>query len=258
MVRAPVPVLARTAPPLPAMDDFEQNQVLARMGAMPHDPLGASCPVLPSAPICTSLLRGYLQTVVEALPELDAMTEGLEDLMEALRALEVPSPVVAQDLEDALATLPKETQKRYRAMPDFFPRALKTLNGPDFCLVAHEEVVEAVHREEAMRGMPHGWGVSDPPMHAVAHRLLGSVGVDARHLPKYKTLPPTTRGRLMAAWNGACKTLGWAAFNPEGDLKADARLRTARDAALMAVPKPYRRHGHGHGHGHDEDLDPED
>ena len=68
-------------------------------------------------------------------------------------------------------------------------------------------------------------------MYAVAYRLLVSSGVDERHLPKYKTLPVAIRGRLMAAWNGACKTLGWTPYNPDSDLKADARLATARAAA---------------------------
>ena len=210
------------------MDDFEQNLLAARL---PKDALASGQIVLPSCMPQHGAVVSYLTCVVEALPELDPMTEGLEDLMEALRGARVPSPIVAQDVAEALEALPKEVAKRYLAIPDFYPRVLKTLNGPDFCLVGAEEVAEAAHREQVMRGMPHGWGVAEAPMYAVAYRLLVSSGVDERHLPKYKTLPVAIRGRLMAAWNGACKTLGWTPYNPDSDLKADARLATARAAA---------------------------
>jgi hypothetical protein len=207
------------------MDDFELDCSLSRLPALmspPDDTL-----VVPSSAPTNSVVLAYVERVVESVQVLDPMTEGMEDVMDILHDLEIPPPVVGEDILAALRLLPKETATRYKAIPDFVPRALKTLNGPDFCLVAHEELAEALHREQVMRGMPHGWGVSDPPPYAIATRLLVSSGVDPSHLPKYKTLPPAFRGRLMHAWHGACKTLGWTPYDPEGDTKADARTQAA-------------------------------
>lgn len=222
------------------MDEFEQECILNRMPAM-HATDSGTVVVPTTTAAQRSVVLAYVESRVESVEVLDPMTEGMDDIMETLHDMGIPAPVIGEDLVAVLGKLPKESAARYKAIPEFIPRALKTLNGPDFCLVSHEELAEAMHREQVMRGMPHGWGVSDPPIQAMTHRLLVSSGVDPIHLPKYKTLPPAIRGRLMSAWHGACKTLGWTPYDPEGDVKADGRTQAGYAAFTAKGPRRMKQ-----------------
>lgn len=209
--------------------DFDTECMLSRL---PVDPIGvgASSVVAPSVSLHKgqrSVVEMYVHDVVEMVPSLDVTTYDLDDLSEVLFEAGVPPPVIGEDLVQALVDMPKDTAAKFKKIPDFIPRALKALNGPDFCLVGHEELAEAMDKEAVMRGMPRGWGVCDPPVQAIAHRLLVASGVDPTHLPKYKTLPPSIRAPFMNAWHGACKVLGWSAYDPDSDVSAEARTQSA-------------------------------
>ena len=150
----------------------------------------------------------------------------------ALLALSgVRAPVTLHALRSVLYNgLPAQQMKDLmERFPPLLPRALKTLNGETYLLIAPELLSAAAEREEIMANMPHGWGVCDPPPYATAYRLLVSVGVDAALLPAYVTLPTPLRERITLAWVGTCKRFGWAPCNPPAD---DAAIkRRARNTS---------------------------
>lgn len=172
-----------------------------------------------------TIVEDYVSRM-ESVPDIDALEFGLEDIMGALYGQGVRAPVRAEDVLTVLSdVLGPDARARYRGIPNFLPRVLKALNGPDYFLVPTEVMHEAIRREHVMRQMPHGWGVPDPPSDAIAQRLLGSAGANPHHFLAYKTIPPASRQRLMAAWNAACERLGWDAFHPVKDLAGAVRKR---------------------------------
>jgi hypothetical protein len=60
--------------------------------------------------------------------------------------------------------------------------------------------------------------------------LLVSCGLPPDLLPPYKTLPPSVRGDLMAAWEAACAALEWQAVQPPKDVVARKRQSRAAGA----------------------------
>jgi hypothetical protein len=182
----------------------------------------------------------YVATAVEGLAIIDTEAVNLQPLLEALARLRVVSPVTADNIDVATKKVDVSYRAMYKRTPDFVPRVLKTLNGPAYRLVPYDIVARAVSRERAMAGMVHGWGVCDPPVQAVVHRLLGSCGLDVRHLPNYKTIPPGQRGRIMCAWAGACATLNWYHYEPKADVVAQTRTRQQLDALARAPAVPLK------------------
>lgn len=180
-------------------------------------PCDRACSVIPNR---TSTVRAYVRDVVNCTPPF---VGDLTPLMDALFAARTPQPVTAAALVSVLQQH-VELFDMYKSVPDFIPRALRALNGADVPLVSAAHVDAAAAREQAMAGLPRGWGVCDPPTYAVAYRLLGSVGADVRVLPKYATLPLAIRGALMAAWTAACARFQWIGFpNPPADVRAESR-----------------------------------
>jgi len=171
----------------------------------------------------------YVRDVVERQPPLEAQRSELATIMSTLLAQGVQPPVQLDDLRSALST-PANREMRaqlLRQCPDFYARALRTLNGPDFKLVPSATLAEAARKEEAMSLREKGWGVSEPPVYATAFRLLASSGLPTALLPPYRTLHLAQRGCLMAAWEQACEDNDWKACNPAGDVHARARSRRA-------------------------------
>lgn len=174
----------------------------------------------------SSATEEYVRTRLSSLHEIDGV--DVDPIMEQLNAAKAPYPVTPEALGDAMARLPKPILADYKRVPDFFPRALKTLNGEEWNLVPHAVLREAVGKERVMAGMKHGWGVSDPPLESIAVRTLVSSGLDPRVLPKYTRTPPNCRGRLMAAWAASCAKFHWFPYQPDGDVQSESRAQKTR------------------------------
>ncbi len=221
--------------------DYDEHQLLSLLPPRGEDmaSMRLTKPVQPMTMFereaRSSVVRRYVDEVVNHLPVFDTTEVNLEPLLAALFRAKVVEPVTAADVEIALASLPPAARSRFKQLAHFYPKVLKTFNGPAFQLVPTAVVLEAVNKELAMRGMRHGWGIYDPPDDAIAHRLLVASGLDERHLPKYTPLPVRDRDRFMRAWNGACKLLGWVAYNPRADVNGATRDAKARAAAEVAA-----------------------
>ena len=212
--------------------DFAECMVLVHSTGSCSFPLIDKAVAMPCVHVTQTVTEKYVADVVEALDILDGETVDLQPLLEELARLRSAVPVTAEAVDRALKGVSGSCRAAYKRVPNFIPRCLKTLNGEAYTLVSPDVLSRATGRELAMAGMVHGWGVCDPPTHAVAHRLLCSCGLDPRHLPAYKTVPPTQRGRLMCAWAGACAQLGWTHYEPKPDVDASARTSKQLDAFI--------------------------
>lgn len=175
-------------------------------------------------------VEGYVRDVVENVDVLTPVECDLDTLCEALFEMGSKTPISLANIMDALSTLDPDQRKEFLKIPRFYARAMRTLNGPDVVLVSKRVAARAAEKEKVMAGMPHGWGITDPPLYATSWRLLVGSGLPAELLPKYKTLPPKTRGSFLVAWQGACMKMGWDECDPAQDVKAQTRLMARRNA----------------------------
>ena len=217
--------------------DFSECVALLRMsGHQSTFPVVNTAERVPCVSEPGTVTAAFVAKYVEGMDVLDTDVVNVVPLLEELASARTSAPITADDVDKAIKRVESVYRNAYRHERNFLPRCLKTLNGPDYLLVPSHVVVEAVEREKAMAGMVHGWGVCDPPEHAIAHRVLVSAGCDRRHLPTYKPLPQCQRGRLMHAWAGACAQLGWECYQPVNDVKASARVEKDLDALRTSKP----------------------
>lgn len=146
-------------------------------GLFPGDTGPPSNPGTCVHPHHESAVLKYVTEVIEALQPLSDI--NLEPLCRAIftmhKAADEPSePMVTYSIMCAAiqSFLEPDVRKLYQAIPGFLPRALKTLNGPDFKLVPSWVLEAALDKEAVMRGTVHGWGTENPPVAAIAQRLL--------------------------------------------------------------------------------------
>ena len=183
----------------------------------------------PSVPMpvdyTTTEVQRYVRDVVEQQEPIPESEMLMMDIVKALYRRGVVPPVSCIALAEVMNEDLGNAEFKYLMgkYPGFLPRALKALNGPHFRVVPLPILAAAADRERTMSGMPHGWGVSSPPAYATAYRLLTSCGLPGDLLPPYKTLPPSSRERIMNAWQGTCKRFGWEACEPPGDERASRR-----------------------------------
>jgi hypothetical protein len=212
--------------------DFAECMVLVHSTGSCTFPTVDKAMAMPCVHVTQTVTEKYVTDAVETLDILDVEVVDLQPLLEELARLRTAVPVTAGAIDRALKGVAGAHRAAYKRVQSFIPRCLKTLNGEGYALVPPDILHRAADREHAMAGMVHGWGVCDPPPHAIAHRLLCSCGLDPRHLPAYKTVPPTQRGRLMCAWAGACAQLGWAHYDPKPDVDASQRACKQLDAFI--------------------------
>lgn len=201
--------------------DFDEDEARARLPGLVYR--ANAGPVV--VDYSTTRVERYVKDHINSLEAIDAKEADLEPLLEFLFSYKVTPPVNIDDIVFVLEDLEPAVKREYLKIKDFFPRVLMTLNGPDYRVVSDAILKRAWENEEAVGGLTHGWGVSDPPMHAIAHRLLVVSGLDPRMLPAYQTLPPSQRPTFMAAWAGACKRFGWKLYQPPKDVKAEERRK---------------------------------
>jgi len=230
--------------------DFSECMTLLRApGQNAVFPVIEHAVAVPCTRTASTLTEAYVQTVVECMDVIDVEAVNLQPLLEELAKAHTRSPVLPDDIEAATVHVDGLYRAMYKRTPNFMPRVLKTLNGEDFKLVPTDVLHVAADREKAMSGMVHGWGVCDPPPYAVAYRLLASCGLDVRRLPTYKAMPPAQRGRLMCAWAGACRQLGWSHHEPKADVAA--RARTARDLDAFVQKASSEKNDHRNVHAYE-------
>jgi hypothetical protein len=129
-------------------------------------------------------------------------------------------PVSASQVKRALAQTVPDVQKSVRkkhGFGGFVGPVLKALNGSDFPLVSQDVLASAALKNKLLSTTETGWGMSDPPQHAINWRLLVSSGLDGDLLPEYKLLNSDTRSRLCKTWDEACAKFGWNAIQPPRD-----------------------------------------
>jgi hypothetical protein len=172
-------------------------------------------------------VRQYVAGLKARMEPLEARV--LEPLMVQLRNARVEPPVDAPDVAAAMVALKAVdslTHKQYVETPNFIPRVLLALNGPDYELVPGVivDIAEGYERDvAALRRDGLGWGMLDPPVHAVATRLLVAAGLSPAVLPDEPVLEPRCRVALMAAWEKAASYLQCAMWHPEKDVRAYVR-----------------------------------
>jgi len=163
----------------------------------------------------------YVRDVVE---HPDPLPEGvLLPVMKALAELGVSPPVSAVHLAVALRGMGPTAVTLPATYPNYFARALKALNGPDWTLVPKDVLTTASVRERVIASSRKGWGTSSPPVYATCFRLLVSAGLPYDLLPPYKKLPVAVRTPLDHTWHEACKVFGWDAGIPAEDVPHRSR-----------------------------------
>lgn len=230
--------------------DFSECMTLLRApGQNARFPVVEHAAAMPCTRTPTTLTEAYVHDVVEAMDVIDVEVVNLHPLLEVLAKARTRSPVSPDDIEAAVLHVDPSYRAMYKRTQNFMPRVLKTLNGEDFKLVPANVLAVAADREKAMAGMVHGWGVCDPPPHAIAYRLLASCGLDVRLLPTYKAMSPLQRGRLMCAWAGACRQLGWFHYEPKADVAARERVVRELDAFVKKASSEKDDHRNVHAYG---------
>lgn len=191
-------------------------------------PLQTVLAEIPSVSLYSSFVENYVREFVETQQpfEEDGPHDAfIQDVMKLLFQSNITPPVSAIELARTLQAFPAGTlATEFGQEHDFLPRLLKTLNGPSFQLVPPSILAAAADRERIVSTTDHGWGVSEPPIPAIAYRLLASCGLPPDLLPPYKTLPVTTRCAFMQTWTSHCRTFGWAPCHPDCDIRAEKRV----------------------------------
>ena len=216
-----------------AMADFDTNAILEGDGEVEDvnaadmdgctEEKGVEIFVQPETRV-----RQYVDSLPERLPALDPAVVNLEPLMHALRNGRVNAPVHALDISGCLERVDTVVRAQYLELPNFVPRVLRALNGPDVPLVpkAVIDIAEEYERDiNVLRRDGLGWGVPNPPVAAVATRLLIAAGLDPAVLPDEPVLDPRIRAPLMAAWERAASYLQCEARHPDKDVSAACRRR---------------------------------